>query len=365
MNDFRLGIAVLAILFVVVVWVYNKVQEWRLREPLAKHFETPGSDPLEAAVAGNAGNASERAEPSLQLYEGAVSPPRPGSVLEEYEAAASASELEETGQSLDERIHAIITLSFEEPVRGERLAADLPGMRYAGRQRVSLWGNESYIWAPLDPAKSYDLVAVAVQLANRSGPINEIEYSEFVAHLQQLAESLGATCDVPEMAESVQRARALDAQCAPLDAQIGITLANPRGYWSGHEIERAARELSMGLEGDGAFHAMRGDGRSLFTLNNAEGAGFHINQLHDLRTARLTFLLDVPLVAAELEPYARMCELAQALAQKLDGLLVDDQLRTLTPILLEGIMRQIEPVYARLEAAGVPAGSTRALALFS
>jgi FtsZ-interacting cell division protein ZipA len=59
-----------------------------------------------------------------------------------------------------------------------------------------------------------------------------------------------------------------------------------------------------------------------------------------------------------------MQEAALACAAQLQGVVVDDQLRTLTEAALASIGRQIEPVYDQLEAQGLAAGSVRALALF-
>ena len=45
-----------------------------------------------------------------------------------------------------------------------------------------------------------------MQLANRTGALNEIEFSEFVAKVQRFADALGATPDVPDMLQEVARA---------------------------------------------------------------------------------------------------------------------------------------------------------------
>ena len=205
---------------------------------------------------------------------------------------------------------------------------------------------------------------VAVQLANRSGPLNEIEWSEFVAALQHVCEQIPATCEMPEMRETTSRARALDAQCVPLDAQIGINLTTLQTGWSGEHVADLARRHGMILRPDGKFHALDETGMTLFILQNGDGGAFRADTLDTQLTSRLTLLLDVPRAPQAQRPFERLVELANELATALDAAIVDDQSHLLTPASLASIGRQIEPVYAKLEAAGMAAGSPRALALF-
>lgn len=63
-----------------------------------------------------------------------------------------------------------------------------------------------------------------MQLANRSGPLNEIEYSEYVVKTQAFADAVNATPEFPEMLEEVARARELDQFASVHDAQLGSLL---------------------------------------------------------------------------------------------------------------------------------------------
>jgi hypothetical protein len=84
-----------------------------------------------------------------------------------------------------------------------------------------------------------------VQLANRSGPLNAIEYSEFVQKLQAFADAVGATADVPDMLDVVARARELDALSAPLDAQLSVTLRTNGVAWSVGFVQQVAGRLGL------------------------------------------------------------------------------------------------------------------------
>jgi FtsZ-interacting cell division protein ZipA len=360
MTDVRLGILVLGVVFVLAVWMFNKMQERRERARAAR--ASSPRDVLFDRVDEDALHAGEKHEPTFEgaaLY-GRNAQLEPNEPEREHAIGRASAEPE-----IDEEIHAVIALALEQPLAGERILAASHALRHAGRQTVTLWGASERGWCRVAAGERFTALIVAVQLANRSGPINEIEYSEFVARLQQAAEQIAASCDVPDMMETVARARALDARCAPLDAQIGVTVAHLESQWPAEVIDQRARELGLVLRPDGHYHALLADGHTLFTLQNAEGTGFRDDQLGSLRTGRLTLVLDLPCTPRGMEPFTRMAAAAQSLAERLGGILVDDQLRTLTAPMLAGITRQIEPVYERLEAAGVPAGSPRALALFS
>lgn len=359
MSSMRISLAALGLVLILAVWVFNKYQEARVRKSVERTFSKTHPDALLGAHGGIARDDAGRAEPSL----GTGAHERADPIFAEMPEPVAESP--DAPLVLDDTIHAVISLSLEQPVSGERALAALQTFRRAGRQSVLLLGTSDDAWYAIRPKGRYDGLLVAIQLANRSGALNEIEYSEFVASLQHAAEQIPATCEVPDMRDTIARARALDARCAPLDAQIGINLANPEGSWSGAVIAEKAKTLGMVLRLDGRFHMLLADGRSLFILQNGDAAPFRADTLASLQTSRLTLILDVPCAPESEHPYAQMTSAAHELGNALNALLVDDELRTLTPAMLAAIGSQIQAVYAKLETEEIPAGSPRALALFS
>jgi FtsZ-interacting cell division protein ZipA len=156
----------------------------------------------------------------------------------------------------------------------------------------------------------------------------------------------------------------LDAKCVPLDAQIGINLTTMHNAWSGQHVADLARQHGLILRPDGRFHALDEHGVTLFILQNGDGGAFRADTLEAQLTSRLTLLLDVPRAPQAQHPFDRLVEFANELSKSLEAAIVDDQSHLLTPASLASIGRQIEPVYAKLAAAGMAAGSPRALALF-
>ena len=388
MSDLQLSLIVLAIIGIAIVWGYNKWAELRQQKLLEARFRPQRVDVSADAksstgAAGLASSASgresaTRTEPRFDQAEAGM----PGSIAADGNASTGEAGQGEDGVdpeaepahpaealSIDPVIHAVITLDAERQVSGERVAGLVHAFRRAGKQSVSFvgvkHGADGEVHETIRAGERYETILVAVQLANRSGPLNEIEWSEFVASLQHAAEQIPAHCEVPDMLETTTRARSLDALCVPLDAQIGINLASSHSVWSGEQVAALAREHGMVLRADGRFHALGGTGQTLFVLQNGDGAAFRADNLDIQTSSRLTLLLDVARAPRAQQPYACLVELAQQLASALQATIVDDQSHALTQAALAAIGRQIEPVYAKLEAADMPAGSSRALALFN
>jgi FtsZ-interacting cell division protein ZipA len=60
-----------------------------------------------------------------------------------------------------------------------------------------------------------------------------------------------------------------------------------------------------------------------------------------------------------------MCDYARSLAERIGGRVVDDQRRPLPESVLQNIDKQLMTLYAKLEQAGIPAGSAATRRLFS
>lgn len=377
MSRLQLGLIVLAAIAIAGVWLFNAIAERRRARAFERRFRpksgTGLAEPqLEVPPMPSFGTEAVRSEPTFAGdagAEAAASPDVGPDVAVAGEAGddpgATAPPAAPAYPLIDDEIHAVVTLDPETLLSGERAWSLLHAFRHAGRQPVMLVGVRGDHQEPIRAGQRYEAILVAVQLANRSGPLNEIEWSEFVAALQHVCEQIPASCEIPDMRETTARARALDAQCVPLDAQIGINLATLQTGWSGQVVADLARRHGLILRPDGRFHALDQSGATLFVLQNGDGGAFRADTLDAQQTARLTLLLDVPRAPEGQQPFAKLVALANELAVELDAAIVDDQSRPLTPASLDTIARQIQPVYTKLAEAGMAAGSPRALALFN
>jgi len=273
---------------------------------------------------------------------------------------------------LDALIDGIVTLALDAPVSGEFALQHLPPSRRAGSKPFYVEGLdvETGEWEALAPNHRYGELQAGVQLASRSGPLNEIEYSEFVQKMQDYAEAVGASADLPDMLEVVARARELDAMASPLDAQLTVTLRTNGVAWSVPFVQQVAsrqgllhgavpgRMVLPGTE-DGAppMLVLSMDAQAALAALDESAPGVGI------RECALT--LDVPQTAAGAEPFPAWHLLSKKLADDLDATATDDNGQPLTLHAYANIGQELDQLYGRLEALGLPAGSAAARRLFS
>jgi len=270
---------------------------------------------------------------------------------------------------LDALIDAIITLRLDAPVSGEHVLQHLPASRRAGTKPFYVEGldSETGQWDVPTAGHRYGELQAGVQLANRGGPLNEIEYSEFVQKVQDFAEGVGATAEVPDMLDVVARARELDGQAAPLDAQLSVTLRTNGVAWSVGFVQQVA--IRQGLvagqvPGRWVLPAAEEGAPPMLVLSvDSQAARTDDPQGAVVRECQLS--LDVPQTPASVEPFPAWHLMGKQLADDLDATAVDDQGQPITLHAFDAIGKEIDDLYQRLEQLDLAAGSPAARRLFS
>jgi hypothetical protein len=89
---------------------------------------------------------------------------------------------------LDALIDVIAAVEIDHPVSGDAALQAMPATRRVGSKLFSLEGlnTETGLWEHPRNGQRYSAFQSGVQLANRTGPLNEIEFSEFVTKLNTL-----------------------------------------------------------------------------------------------------------------------------------------------------------------------------------
>lgn len=334
------------------VWAYHRWQarRWMPRRQRAAvaSADTDGAD-------GEAGTGdAQRQEPHLDVPAPAAARPAVAPAL------------------LSERLDVIVPLVLERPVTAEAVLQALPGTRRIGSKPFFVEGlpddaADEVAWEALTPGRRYRQLRVGLQLANRAGPLNEIEFSEFAQRLQHWAEHLQAAVDCPDMMAVVQRARALDAFAAAHDAQLTFTLRARRAAWNpGYVMQHAARLgfVPGSLPGRMVLPASRPGGAPLLVLQfETQAALADDPALAVLREVRLT--LDVTHVPQDEDPYPRLRALADRLADAMDGWVTDDTGQVLAADAFDRIGGELGVLYDALRERGFEAGSPDARRLFS
>jgi hypothetical protein len=273
---------------------------------------------------------------------------------------------------LDALIDALVTLVLDAPISGDAVLAHLPPTRRAGSKPFYVEGldTETGQWETPQPGRRYGELQVGVQLANRHGALNEIEYSEFVHKVEALAEAVGARADVPDMLEVVARARELDTLSSPLDAQLTLTLRTNGVAWSVPYLQQVAGRLGFvagAVPGRLVLPADEAGAPPLLVLSFDAQAALAV-QAGDAPGSALrecSLALDLAQTPEPVEPYPAWHRTATALAEELDATPVDDYGQPLTLQSFSAIGREVAQVYERLRELDLAAGSSSARRLFS
>lgn len=268
---------------------------------------------------------------------------------------------------LDALIDTIAPIALDAPASGDAVLAALPPTRRVGSKPFAVEGLNvsSQIWEMPRAGQRYSALQAGVQLANRSGALNDIEFSEFVMQTQQFCDVIGATPDFPDMRAEVNRARELDQFASDHDAQIGFVLRARRAAWSPSYVQQmAARQgfVAAAMAGRMVLPA-RTEGVPGVVMLSFDALSDDTSQAEALRDVHLA--LDVPQVDRQEAAFSRMCTVAQALAQDMDGVVTDDNGVALPASALTVIDSELDQLYNILEQHEFAAGSTLARRLFS
>jgi hypothetical protein len=334
----------------------------------------PARRAVEAAPAGIAAGAAEgdRREPSL---DGTATSALTGrDALDAVSMTIEGRPLRRRlALRLDALIDAIAPLRLEAPISAELALTHLPPTRRAGSKPFMIEGlnAETGEWESPTPGQRYGEFQAGVQLANRGGALNEIEYSEFVQKIERFAEGIGATADLPDMLDVVARARELDAFAGQHDAQLALQLRARGVAWSvGYLQQQAARHGFVAgvvpgrLILPGAEDDAGGAPPPVLSLGfDAQAALVDDPNRAPLRSAALAF--DEPQTPAEARPFEAWTARAQALAADLDADIVDDRGQLLAAASFDAIGGELERLYTALAQRDFAAGSAAARRLFS
>ena len=273
---------------------------------------------------------------------------------------------------LDALIDAIVPMALEAPVSGDMSLQHLPPSRRAGSKPFYIEGldTETGTWEPLQAGRRYGELQAGVQLANRSGALGEIEYSEFIQKVQAFADAMGASTDVPDMLDVVARGRELDGLASPLDAQLTVTQRTNAVAWSVAFVQQVAQRAGLvagAVPGRMVLPADEEGAPPVLVLAvDAQAALAALGDSPQAAAVReCTLVLDVPQTPASAEPFPAWHLLGKQLSDDLDASVVDDQGQALSLHDFDGIGREVNELYARLEALDLAAGSAAARRLFS
>jgi hypothetical protein len=274
-----------------------------------------------------------------------------------------------TGPRLDALVDAIAAISLDAPMSGDHILLHVPTTRRAGGKPMLIEGlrTDCGEWEQPQAGVTYSELQAGVLLANRTGGLNEIEYSEFVQKIQAMADAMGASPEFPDMLDVVSRAKELDAFAGAHDAQLALRLHARGTAWSlGYVMQSASRQgfLCGALPGRLVLPSHEDGAPPVLTLHfDAQAAFVEDQEQATLRELVLSF--DVPQTAVEQQPFKAWCAAGEALSLSMDAVMADDQGRPFTAVAFAAIEGELGKLYEALTARDLAAGAASTRRLFS
>ena len=357
MSSLQMSLAAIGALTVAAVVVYNY---WTSRKNAPRQ-----ADPRREPLSESALNAIEPVLNTVPVVPHSMTEPL-DPVLQDTFSHLSQHDRK---NQLDALIDVLAAIEVEQPVSGDAALAALPTTRRVGTKLFSVEGfvQGTGQWEALAAGRRYNAFQAGVQLANRVGALNNIEFSEFVVKTQAFADAIGGSASFSDMLEDVARARELDQFASVHDAQLSFTLCARTAAWSpGYVHQHAARMgfvpgaipgrmvLPALLQGLPAVLSLTFDTHAAMAEDPDQSA---------IRSFALS--LDVPQTAREEQPYVRLREAAVSLAAQMDGVVTDGEGQVLSEATLDQIGLDLQQLYDALDARELSAGSPQARRLFS
>jgi hypothetical protein len=285
-------------------------------------------------------------------------------------APSSSPAIKSSAEKIDSLIDCIIALRFSQAISGQEILLALDSWP---KNMSHIWLCEGLVsqelgaqavWQAPQQEGSYIELQLAIQMANRSGPIGVVDLSDFASRAQVLANTLDAEIDLPPINEILEEAKAIDSFAAGCDIQLGINVQPKSDRWTLGQIRSAVAKAGFQLSRDGREYNRIVSGINIYKLI-AEQSNFLRDDLSKPDISAVTFLLDLPKVAQDFEPFKVMLDDARLLAESLGGHLVDDAGRPLVDEAVVTIQTQLDQIYQSMSKHGIAAGSATASRLFS
>jgi hypothetical protein len=353
MNDLHLALLLIAAVLLVGLYLYGK---WQERKALRRLDDSMRTGVADALLVGTGVEPARHAPPRIEPRLEAEVSPAAALVERELPEQSGVASTPVDGWLEDPLLDFVLELrcshafdgvaALEARAQLERLELPLP-------THLAVWDPRAQQWTAPDRFGFYSEMLIAVQMATRRQLLGEIEASRFVACVQQIAVSIDADFDAPDVAKLVAQAAELDRLCARFDVQITLTLESLGGAWS-HEV-LAAEIQQAGFEQVEPICWQRpgDDGQPLLTVTATS-----------LLADRLSIALDVPLVAADQVPLAVLFATAHQLAPRLNARIVDDNGRPIESAAQAAIEGELEKLYDEMRAAGLEPGALRARRMY-
>lgn len=371
-----MSIRVQLLLVGLVILGYLAARWWWLERKAAK---MPNNDLLQPAL----DEGLQRVDPAMGAGIGSAAAGLPAFDPAAFPDLPSAvPTIAERRGILSPAIDCIASIEVDEPVSGDFALNVLPTTRRVGSKTWVVEGlnTETEFWEKIFPSAGkqyqYSAFQAGIQLVNRNGALNDVEFSEFVAKASDLAEGLGGTARFPEMLPEVARARELEHFTMGHDIRLTLNLHAKRAAWSLPYLQQHAQRAGF-VAGAIPGRWVLGGARFDMIALSIDSQVAMADDVSLVPIRKLALTLEVPQVARGGErggespeinlgrPFDVMSDVAIRLCASMEATILDEQGLVVDAAALERTATELETVYDRLDAAGLSAGSLLAKRLFS
>jgi hypothetical protein len=363
-SDLQIALLLIAGAVLAGLYVAGKWQERRLLRRLGEQLgggvgdallEDPKSDPTEPAYSARSAGARSRIEPQLGAAplgpHGAATrqPPDP-------QATPPAVPVRKSDWIEDPMLDCVLELRCARPVDGVSFidaAVPLTASHWPMPVSFVVWDARAQQWVHPDRFGYYTDALAAIQLASRRNLLTEELIERFVSSVRQMASTLDADCDPPDVARVAANARELDRLCARFDVRIGLTLESVAGGWTAARVDAAALQVGLEPLGELRWAPEHGPGPAPLVLTMPAPA-----------CDRILLELDVPTIGVDHGAVHELFGLSNQLAAALNARIVDDNARPIDSESVSAIEAQLTRLYEQMRTSGIDPGGERARRLY-
>ncbi len=400
MSDLQVSLIIIGIIIIIGVAIFNWTQQLRYRRKIESTLNQKYEDVLlertgNASSKGGRDKIHERIEPQLDksfytgkpfqndfikktgvgfsenLNEAQEKQDQYNNLIDDEEPAPATNEPHSIVDGFGGHSNYIVNI-YANAVIPEHELNELLHRKFDFDKPLSWFGQKSANdrWEEIN-MKSADHSGFinlkgCLLLADRAGPIREIDLSIFRDTVQDFAKQIDAQTECPDIVPSYEQAIRLDKFCADVDVMIGVNIiSKDEGAFVGTKIRGLAEASGFKLESDGVFKYRNDENHILFTLTNYEPESFIPDNIRTITTHGITFLLDVPRVANGEKVFDQMTNLAKAFSNTLGGIMVDDNRVPLSENGLARSKQQLINIQLRMKKHSILPGSQNAIRLFN
>jgi hypothetical protein len=300
------------------------------------------TESLETPSAQALAPASEEAK-SVDVVEG---------LLNSKAGQAAPESTIEAVRVLHDDADCLVEIPLLQASSGDRLIGLTKSIRRAGGKPVAFEGLHQGQWEGLRYGTTYQRLRAGILLANRQGPLNAMEFSEFNSKLLGLGAQLGVPIEMPDMNAMLQRARSLDSMLAECDVQLSLAVDCSRAL-STADLSTLAKRIGLLERGNNRYALLSDTAEVIYSVALGDKA------------QRLQLMFDVPRVQPAYKPWWKMAEAAHQASVLFDGRITDDSGHELSEQSFRNVSIALEGRQLALAEAGVPAGSALAMRVFN